>query len=99
MHPQIAGGHLRSARTPRPIQRTMMIPFALPVLSSVRVTVFNSIGQKLAVIAEGVTDAGYHEAGWRSEAASGVYFCRFEANGSGDPEKRVVETRKMILIR
>jgi hypothetical protein len=77
----------------------MMIPFALPLRSSVRVTVFNSICQVLAVLAEGEMAAGYHEAHWRTDAASGVYFCRFEATASGDQKKRVVETKKMILIR
>jgi hypothetical protein len=56
-------------------------------------TVYNTLGQQVAVLQNGDQEAGYHEVRFdAAEMASGVYFYRIQAGA-------YVETRKLLLIR
>ncbi|MCK4301698.1 MAG: T9SS type A sorting domain-containing protein [candidate division Zixibacteria bacterium] len=83
---------------PNPFNPHTWIDYSLPRRSSVRLVVFNLLGQVVRTIVDGERAAGHHTAFWdaRDETgtpvASGVYFYRLTA---GD----VVESRKMVLIR
>jgi hypothetical protein len=56
-------------------------------------TVFNTLGQQVAVLQNGEQEAGYHDVRFDgTNLSSGVYFYRIQ---SGD----FVETRKLILLR
>jgi hypothetical protein len=81
---------------PNPFNPGTWIPFRLPTRSTVRLGIFNVLGQMVAPLADGVLDAGYHEFWWRGGAASGVYFCRLEAMPVGLPTVPYVEVRKML---
>ena len=69
------------------------IRFALPATSNVRLTVFNVIGQEIAVLAEGMHSAGVHTVTFdASQLPAGVYFYRLEAGSFSD-------IRKMLLLK
>jgi hypothetical protein len=59
----------------------------------VSLTVFNTLGQQVAVLQNGEQDAGYHEVRFDGSGFSSVvYFYRIQA-------VEFVQTRKFLLIR
>ncbi len=78
---------------PNPFNPSTTIRFDLPVESSVSITVFSMIGQRIAVLVDERMPAGRHEV--RFDAASlpsGVYFYSMRA---GD----FVQHRKLMLVK
>ena len=91
---------------PNPFNPTTTIRYGLPLKAAIRLTVFNSLGQQVALLAEGVREAGYHEVFFNAAGlSSGVYFYRLQAgdattgrNPAGNG-RVFVETRKLLLVR
>ena len=78
---------------PNPFNPVTNIKFDLPKSNSVRLTVFNTIGQEVAVLYSGKLEAGTYEYQWdASTVASGIYFYRIE---SAD----FVSTKKLVLLK
>jgi hypothetical protein len=78
---------------PNPFNPETTIPFALPERSHVRLSVFDLLGREVAVLVNGVMDAGTHDATFNgAELSSGVYFYRMEAND-------FTQTRKLMLMK
>ena len=78
---------------PNPFNPVTTIEYTLPEAAKVKLTVFNTIGQEVAVLAEGFQTAGFKsvefDAGMLS---SGIYFYRIEAGDFKD-------MKKMVLIK
>ncbi|MAQ92043.1 MAG: hypothetical protein CMM84_00710 [Rhodothermaceae bacterium] len=70
-----------AAVRPNPVRSSAEIRFALGAPATVRAEVFNAIGQRVAVLADGAAlGAGEHDLTWSVEgAASGVYIVRVTA--------------------
>jgi hypothetical protein len=78
---------------PNPFNPSTTIRYGLPVRSHVSVTVYNALGQQVAVLQNGEQEAGYHDVKFDgSHLGSGVYFYRIEAGP-------FVQTRKLLLIK
>ena len=81
------------AAYPNPFNPVTTIAYTLPEAARVKLTVFNTIGQQVVVLADGMQDAGYKsvefDAGMLS---SGIYFYRIAA---GD----FIDMKKMVLIK
>ena len=78
---------------PNPFNPSTTIRYGLPNSSHVTLTVFNTLGQQVAILQNGEQEAGYHEVKFEgSGLSSGVYFYRIEAGS-------FVQTRKLLLIR
>jgi hypothetical protein len=78
---------------PNPFNPSTTIRYGLPTRSPLTLTVFNTLGQHVALLQNGEQEAGYHEVKFDgSDLSSGVYFYRLRA---GD----FVETRRFLLIR
>ncbi|MEQ8526119.1 T9SS type A sorting domain-containing protein [Gracilimonas sp.] len=79
---------------PNPFNPSTNISFDLPRSSEIRLEVFNSIGAKVAILAEGRKPAGSYTLRFNASTfASGMYFYRFIADG------KVISTQKMLLIK
>jgi len=87
-----------SQNYPNPFNPSTVIAYNLPYRSTVKVTVLNTLGQRVSTLVDEEQVAGSHQITWDgcnsagSEVASGVYFYRI----SFDDRTR---TRKMLLIR
>lgn len=65
---------------PNPFNATTSIKFALPEAADVDLSIYNMLGQKVATLASGQMQAGYHAVNWdASEVATGVYFYKITA--------------------
>lgn len=83
---------------PNPFNKSTNISYRLPEQMQVKVTVYNILGRKVAVLADGVQTAGTQALKWNaSRYASGVYFYRIVAEGQSG--KRFIRDKKMLLIK
>ena len=80
---------------PNPFNPSTVIPYQLPTAASVRLEVFNVLGQRVATLVDGVQEAGFHSVHWNAIAAAGqavsagLYFYRLTA-GAAEATGRMV---------
>ncbi len=83
---------------PNPFNPTTEVKYNLPVDCHVKLEIYNVLGQKVAVLANGYLKAGYKTARWNgigtdgSPVSSGIYFYRLQAGS-------FVDVKKMVLIK
>jgi hypothetical protein len=78
---------------PNPFNPSTIIRYVLSQRSRVTLTVFNTLGQKVAQLVNGEIDAGHHEVRFDgSDLASGVYFYSIQAGS-------FVQTKQLLLLR
>jgi hypothetical protein len=69
---------------PNPFNPVTSIRFALPEAAAVRLEVFDVLGRRVALLADGKRGAGWHEARWdASGVPSGLYLYRLSVAGNG----------------
>lgn len=87
-----------AANHPNPFNPVTTIRFGLPAPGRIDLAVYDILGRRVAILAEGRYEAGHHEILWQGRddqnhtLASGIYFYKFEAPG-------FAETRKMTLLK
>jgi len=78
---------------PSPFAREATLRFDLPKTGPVRLAVYDVRGREVAVLAEGVLEAGRHEATLDGRGlAAGVYLARLAAGGR-------IQTQRLVLAR
>jgi hypothetical protein len=90
---QIPAEFSLSQNYPNPFNPSTVISYALPVRSHVKLELFNTLGQRVAVFVDTEKEAGYHSITLESKGfASGLYFYRLEAAA-------FVMIKKLLLVR
>jgi hypothetical protein len=93
---------------PNPFNPSTTIGYALPSRSHVSLTVFNTLGQQVALLQNDEREAGYHEVKFDAKnLPSGVYFYRIQVrpldSAIGRDSKggagSLVETRRLLLLK
>ncbi len=86
---------------PNPFNPSTQLSYQLPVRSSVMIAVYNLLGEQVALLRNGVDDAGYKTVVWTADKAlpSGIYLYRFEAVSVADPSVSYSHSGKMILLK
>jgi flagellar hook assembly protein FlgD len=84
---------------PNPFNPSTTLKYGLPARSTVRLIIYNLLGQVVKEMVNTEQQAGYQSVVWNATVSSGLYFYRIEATAKDDPSKRFVQTRKMILLR
>ncbi len=78
---------------PNPFNPSTTIKFALPVKTNLSLSVYNTLGEKVAEIFNGELEEGYHEMMFNaSSLSSGIYFYKLESENYNS-------THKMILMK
>jgi len=91
--PDRFAGFALNQNYPNPFNPSTSISFALPEMSDVKLTVYNILGQQVAVLTQGIYSAGMHTINFNSaNLASGTYIYRLEAGN-------FVQVRKMLLLK
>ena len=91
-----------SQNYPNPFNPTTQIRYAMPVAGSVTLKIYNTTGQLVRTLMDGIMGEGNHEVQWDAtddygiQAASGVYFCMIFVTG---PEKNFIKVNKMLLLK
>ncbi len=84
---------------PNPFNPSTIIKYNLPKTSNVTISVFNIIGQRIAVLINRVQNSGEHEVVWNAQnAASGVYLYKIKAEDING-KNSFVQYRKAVLIK
>ncbi|UCE19655.1 MAG: T9SS type A sorting domain-containing protein [Gemmatimonadota bacterium] len=107
MHAAPLPAHFSLAQNfPNPFNPTTTITYQLPTESNVTLTLFNTVGQHVRTLVQGIQEPGCHKQHWdgRDESGrnvpTGIYFYRLTAARTS-PEHRVdfSQTKRMILIK
>ncbi len=78
---------------PNPFNAQTRLTYSLPVASQLSLNVYNSSGQLISTLYDGVQSAGNHTLLWHVKGLSaGIYFIRMESDGHSN-------TRKIVLIK
>ena len=78
---------------PNPFNPSTEIGFSLPQNRNVKITVYNSIGQKVATLINSELQAGNHKVNFdASKLTSGIYFYTMESGN-------FVQTKKLLLMK
>ncbi len=78
---------------PNPFNPSTVIRYQLPVSGHVTLKIFNTLGQEVATLVDGMQDAGFKSIQWNAgEMPSGVYMYQII---SGE----FTQTKKMLLLR
>jgi hypothetical protein len=78
---------------PNPFNPTTSIPFDLPEKSAIKLTLYNLLGEIVAVISNGEYSAGHHQISFSAEKlTAGLYFYKLEA-------KQFVAARKLLVLK
>ena len=82
-----------SQNYPNPFNPVTTIRFSLPESAPVRLEVFDMIGRRVALLTDGILEAGWHEARFDAgNLSSGMYMYRLSLAGQ-------IHTRSMLLLR
>jgi hypothetical protein len=78
---------------PNPFNSATRINFRLPEASRVKISVFNALGESVAVLANEYFPVGLNSVFWNPiNLASGIYICRIET-------AKIFVTKKMVLLK
>ena len=79
---------------PNPFNPSTTVQVSIPVAAQLHIAVYNVLGQRVAVLEDGMFRAGMHKFVWNASGlASGVYFLRVEAPG------HMQKMQKVVLVR
>ncbi len=84
---------------PNPFNPSTTIKYSLPVESTVRINIYNSLGQMIEELVSKVQTSGNYEVTWNAQNySSGVYYYSFEVN-SADGSKSHREMKKIVFLK
>ena len=86
---------------PNPFNPKTVISYSLPEISQVKIEIFNILGQRTAVLVDGIQCAGAQKITWDTSGqslSSGIYFCHLTAQGK-QTGKKFNHNIKMMLLK
>ncbi len=84
---------------PNPFNPSTTIEYDLPQASKVTISVYNVVGQRVAVLVKKIQHAGEHEVVWNANnLASGVYFFKINAIGING-KSNFLAYKKAVLLK
>ncbi len=91
--PQLPEKFALKQNYPNPFNPSTTIEYAVPQTAHVRISIYNVLGERVAVLRDEVTAPGVYQTRWEAGThASGVYFYQMQTT-------EYTVTRKMLLMR
>jgi hypothetical protein len=84
---------------PNPFNTSTTFRYAVPEPSHVRLELFTTLGQMVAVLEDADRAAGFYDVHWTTEVTSGTYYYRMSAAPHSDPGKTFVGTKRLVILR
>ena len=84
---------------PNPFNTSTTFRYAVPEPSHVRLELFTTLGQTVAVLEDADRAAGFYNVHWTTDVTSGTYYCRMTAAPYSDPGKTFVGTKRLVILR
>jgi len=90
---------------PNPFNPSTRIEYALPEISNIEITIFNTLGQKLKLLRKFQQPKGRYIFTWDGkdnnglQSPTGLYVLHFIAETAGTKKERFTKSIKMLLIR
>jgi len=91
---------------PNPFNPETSVNYTIPQEASVRLTIYNILGQKTVTLVDERKSSGVYTVKWNgtndsgNQVASGLYFYRLEARHTKNGNQRIfVDAKKMLLLR
>jgi len=95
--PQIPNQFLVHQNYPNPFNPTTIIRYDLPKESRVVLKIYNTLGQEVKTVVDGMQDAGFKSVEWQANnLPSGIYIYRLSAEADG---KSFVDVKKLLLVK
>ncbi|NWF50274.1 MAG: SBBP repeat-containing protein [Ignavibacteriaceae bacterium] len=83
---------------PNPFNPSTNISYRLSKESKVKLEVFNSVGEVVEVLVDGIQQPDYYTVEWQPSVASGIYLYRISAQPLNNNQP-FISVKKMILIK
>ncbi|HTR81730.1 MAG TPA: T9SS type A sorting domain-containing protein [Bacteroidota bacterium] len=84
---------------PNPFNPSTTIRYTLPARSAVRLRIFNVLGQMVTELVNAEQAPGDQSVVWNANVADGVYFYKIEVTETSAPRQRMIDVRKMVLLK
>jgi hypothetical protein len=98
--PSIPSEYSLGQNFPNPFNPTTVISYQLSVDSKADLRIYDLLGREVAVLVNGIVNAGYHELRFdATELTSGVYLYRLHAGPLISVGQGYVETRRLIVLK
>jgi hypothetical protein len=79
---------------PNPFNPETRIQYSIPNAAYVQLSIYNVLGQQIAVLVDGMQSMGTYEASWNATGVtSGVYFYQLQI------DNHIVDTKRMVLMK
>ena len=88
---------------PNPFNPSTVIKYSLPQESRVKLSIYNALGEEVAVLVNDIITAGFHQTQWNglnstgNQVSSGIYFYRLETEGQSG--QQFVDVKKMMMVK
>lgn len=97
-HREIRSLNRFSQQHPSTFNQTTTIRYDLSTRSILRLRVSNMLGQVVIDLVNADPAAGWSRVVWNANESSGLYFYRLEVVSLGNPTKKFVDMKKMLLL-
>ena len=88
-----------SQNYPNPFNPSTTIKYSLPVESTVKINIYNSLGETIEELASETQPEGNYEVTWNAQNySSGIYYYSFEVN-SADGSQSHREMKKIVFLK
>jgi photosystem II stability/assembly factor-like uncharacterized protein len=88
-----------SQNFPNPFNPSTTLKYSLPVESTVKINIYNSLGEMIETLVSEIQSSGNYEVSWNAQNySSGVYYYSFEVN-SLDGTQSHREMKKIVFLK
>jgi hypothetical protein len=99
VHEEMPTSYALQQNFPNPFNPSTNIEYSLPDEARVSMKIYNSLGEEMAILVDGIQTAGYKSVTWDgSRLSSGLYFCRLTATSTVTNET-FTQTKRMLLVK